>query len=71
MNPDETFPFDAKRALIAIAPGPVVTHEAHRQQWTAILAHRKEIERRLADVFLDLVLMKTTALPSLAATGAG
>lgn len=56
MNPDETFPFVAKRALVQLLRGPVVTHEAHRQQWTAILAHRKEIERRLADVFLDLVL---------------
>ncbi|CAM3446737.1 DUF4194 domain-containing protein [Mycobacterium frederiksbergense] len=56
MNPDETFPFEAKRALVQLLRGPVVTHEAHRQQWSTILAHRTEIERRLADVFLDLVL---------------
>lgn len=56
MNPDETFPFEAKRALVQLLRGPVVTHDAHRQQWSAILAHRTEIERRLADVFLDLVL---------------
>ena len=56
MNPEETFPFEAKRALVQLLRGPVVTHDAHRQQWSAILAHRTEIERRLADVFLDLVL---------------
>lgn len=56
MNPDETFPFEAKRAIVQLLRGPVVTHEAHRQQWSTILAHRTEIERRLADVFLDLVL---------------
>ena len=56
MNSEETFPFEAKRALVQLLRGPVVTHDAHRQQWSAILAHRTEIERRLADVFLDLVL---------------
>ena len=56
MNPEETFPFEAKRALVQLLRGPVVTHDAHRQQWSVILAHRSEIERRLADVFLDLVL---------------
>ncbi|MCI4675774.1 DUF4194 domain-containing protein [Candidatus Mycolicibacterium alkanivorans] len=56
MNPEEIFPFEAKRALVQLLRGPVVTHDAHRQQWSAILAHRTEIERRLADVFLDLVL---------------
>ena len=55
MNAEETFPFEAKRALVQLLRGPVVTHDAHRQQWAAILAHRSEIERRLADVFLDLV----------------
>lgn len=53
---DETFPFEAKRVLVQLLRGPVVTHDAHRQQWSAILAHRAEIERRLADVFLVLVL---------------
>ncbi|KWX68836.1 DUF4194 domain-containing protein [Mycobacterium sp. NAZ190054] len=53
---DEAFPFDARRALVQLLRGPVVTHDAHRQQWSAILTHRAEIERRLADVFLDLVL---------------
>lgn len=56
MNPEETFPFEAKRALVQLLRGPVVTHDAHRQQWSAILAHRAEIERRLADVFLTLVV---------------
>ena len=56
MNPEGTFPFEAKRALVQLLRGPVVSHDAHRQQWSAILAHRNEIERRLADVFLDLVL---------------
>ena len=56
MNPEETFPFEAQRALVQLLRGPVVTHDAHRQQWSAILAHRNEIEWRLADVFLDLVL---------------
>lgn len=56
MNPEETFPFEAKRALVQLLRGPVITHDAHRQQWSAILAHRSEIERRLADVFLTLVL---------------
>lgn len=56
MSSAETFPFEAKRALVQLLRGPVVTHDAHRQQWSAILAHRTEIERRLADVFLDLVL---------------
>jgi hypothetical protein len=56
MTPEETFPFEAKRALVQLLRGPVVTHDAHRQQWSAILAHRNEIERRLADVFLTLVL---------------
>jgi hypothetical protein len=53
---EQVFPFEARRALVQLLRGPVVTHDAHRQQWSAILAHRKEIERRLADVFLDLVL---------------
>ena len=56
MNPEESFPFEAKRALVQLLRGPVITHDAHRQQWSAILAHRTEIERRLADVFLTLVL---------------
>lgn len=56
MNPEETFPFEAKRALVQLLRGPVITQDAHRQQWSAILAHRAEIERRLADVFLVLVL---------------
>ena len=56
MNPEEKFPFEAKRALVQLLRGPVVTHDADRQQWSAILAHRTEIERRLADVFLTLVL---------------
>jgi len=56
MNPDEIFPFEAKRALVQLLRGPVVTQDAHRQQWSAILDHRIEIERRLADVFLNLVL---------------
>ncbi|MGB2718306.1 MAG: DUF4194 domain-containing protein [Rhodococcus sp. (in: high G+C Gram-positive bacteria)] len=56
MNPEETFPFEAKRALVQLLRGPVVTHGIHKQQWSAILAHRNEIERRLADVFLTLVL---------------
>lgn len=56
MNAEETFPFEAKRALVQLLRGPVVTHDTHRQQWSAILTHRTEIERRLADVFLDLVL---------------
>ncbi|MCV7193126.1 DUF4194 domain-containing protein [Mycolicibacterium brumae] len=56
MNPEEVFPFEAKRALVQLLRGPVVTQGAHRQQWSAILDHRVEIERRLADVFLDLVL---------------
>src|SRR5512144_1455290 len=56
MNPEESFPFEAKRALVQLLRGPVITHDAHRQQWSAILAHRKEIDRGLADVFLPLVL---------------
>lgn len=56
MNPDETFPFEAKRALVQLLRGPVITQDAHRQLWSAILDHRTEIEKRLSDVFLDLVL---------------
>lgn len=56
MSPEETFPFEAKRALVQLLRGPVVAQDAHRQQWSAILAHRSEIERRLADVFLTLIL---------------
>ncbi len=56
MNPEESFPFEAKRALVQLLRGPVVSQDAHRQIWSAILTHRTEIERRLADVFLDLVL---------------
>lgn len=56
MNPEEIFPFEAKRALVQLLRGPVVRHDTHRQQWSAILAHRTEIERRLADVFLNLIL---------------
>jgi len=57
LNPEiDNFPFEAKRALVQLLRGPVITHDAHRQQWSAILANRNEIERRLADVFLTLVL---------------
>lgn len=53
---EDAFPFVAKRALVQLLRGPVITAQAHRQQWSTILVHRTQIERRLADVFLDLIL---------------
>ncbi len=51
-----TLEFDARRALLQLIRGPMITIENNSELWRALLNHRKAIESRLSDMFLELVV---------------
>lgn len=48
--------FDARRTLLQLIRGPMITAENNSELWRALLNHRQSIEVRLADMFLELVI---------------
>ncbi|MDR0501596.1 MAG: DUF4194 domain-containing protein [Coriobacteriales bacterium] len=50
-----TLPFDARRALVALIRGPMLTAEK-KELWQALQNNQEAIQSRLADLFLDLIL---------------
>ncbi|MCD8317093.1 MAG: DUF4194 domain-containing protein [Eggerthellaceae bacterium] len=51
-----TLTFESRRALLQLIKGPMITAEANKELWQALLMDQASIESRLADLFLVLVL---------------
>lgn len=47
---------NSRRALLKLIQGPYLSSKQHSRLWTAMLADRVQIQSRLHDLFLDLVV---------------
>ena len=57
-----TLPLNARRALLQLLRGPMVTAARHGELWAAIVSNRPLIESALADLFLTLVVSETEGI---------
>jgi hypothetical protein len=55
-RPSDRLPEPARRALAALLTSRYVSRARHRAAWEAILAYQDELEGRLDDMYLDLVV---------------
>ena len=49
-------PLDTRRALVQLLSGPSLEERRHSNLWSVLLRDEKIIQRRLADLFLELVI---------------
>lgn len=57
-----TLPLDARRALLQLLRGPMVTASRHGELWAAIASSRPLIESALANLFLTLVVSESEGI---------
>ena len=57
-----TLPLDARRALLQLLKGPMVTASRHGELWGAIASNRPLIESALANLFLTLVVSENEGI---------
>lgn len=57
-----TLPLNARRALLQLLRGPMVTASRHGELWAAIALNRPLIESALANLFLTLVVSETEGI---------
>lgn len=51
-----TLPLPARRVLVQLLSGPSLDGRRHSRLWPALIQYREQIESRLGDLFLELVL---------------
>jgi len=49
-------PYDARRTLLKLVCGPLITADRHSELWQALINNLGPIKARLADMFLELVV---------------
>ena len=49
-------PLEARRPLVQLLSGPSVDGRRHSRLWPALLRYREQVQSRLADLFLELVM---------------
>lgn len=57
-----TLPLNARRALLQLIRGPMVTAARHGELWAAIVSNRPLIESALANLFLTLVVSENEGI---------
>jgi hypothetical protein len=60
-NDTGTLTFDARRALVALVRGPMLT-AGKKELWQALLNNQVAIRSRLADLFLELIISDDTGI---------
>jgi hypothetical protein len=60
-NDTGTLTFDARRALVALVRGPMLTVDK-KELWKALLNNQVAIRSRLADLFLELIINDGTGI---------